>query len=390
VSIHVLHVGKYYEPYRGGIEALLKSICGHPGAGVTTEALVANHSPGTMVETIDGVRVTRVHTTALISSIPFCPTFPYWMRKRRADIVCLHEPNPMALLSYMLVRPRGRLLIWFHSEIVGRPAFSAFYRPWLTAVLARATGVIVTSPRQLDHIDVLRAVRHKSHVIPLGVPLQKFALTAALSAKADALRRRADRPILLFVGRLTYYKGVEYLVQAMEQIDAKLLIVGSGPRRNTLEEEVARRQLGGRIEFAGEIDDADLVAYYHACDLFVLPSVERSEAFGLVQIEAMACARPVISTDLPTGVPWVNQHEVTGLVVPPRDAAALARAINTLLANSTQRALYGQQARLRAQSEFSEEMTRARTTAVYRALLNEDASPEGSVLETVTSDSSPR
>jgi glycosyltransferase involved in cell wall biosynthesis len=371
VNIHVLHVGKYYEPYVGGIETLLKNLCERPGKDVTAEVLVANHGAGTVVDVVNGVRVTRVATATVISSIPFCPTFPFWLRRRPADIVCLHEPNPMALLSYMLVRHPGRLVIWFHSEIVGRPAFSAFYRPWLTAALALATRVVVTSPKFLDHTAVLDPVKSKSTVIPSSVRVERFAPTPGVLERAAAIRERAGGSVVLFVGRLTYYKGLEYLIDAMNQIDATLLIVGSGPRRRDLEEQVLAHKLGERVEFVGEVDDSDLPAYYHACDLFVLPSIERSEAFGLVQVEAMACAKPVVSTSIPTGVSWVNQHGVTGLVVEPRKPEALAAAVNELLRDEKLRMRFGQQARARVEAEFTEETVRARTAAMYRDVIGE-------------------
>jgi rhamnosyl/mannosyltransferase len=157
----------------------------------------------------------------------------------------------------------------------------------------------------------------------------------------------------------------------MSEVEAKLLIVGSGPRRVDLEERVAAGQLGHRVEFVGEIDDSDLAAHYHACDVFVLPSVERSEAFGLVQVEAMACAKPVVSTSIPTGVSWVNQHGVTGLVVEPRKPEALAAAINVLLRDDALRARLGRQAKARAETEFTEDVVRARAAAMFRDVVVE-------------------
>jgi rhamnosyl/mannosyltransferase len=190
VNIHVLHVGKYYEPFVGGIETLLKNLCERPGPDITAEVLVANHTPGTAVDVVNGVRVTRVATATVISSIPFCPTFPFWLRRRPADIVCLHEPNPMALLSYMLVRHPGRLV---------------------KAALALATRVVVTSPRFLDHTPVLAPVRSKSTVIPSSVRIERFAPTPEVLERAAAIREHAAGPVILFVGRLTYYKGLEHL-----------------------------------------------------------------------------------------------------------------------------------------------------------------------------------
>ena len=114
------------------------------------------------------------------------------------------------------------------------------------------------------------------------------------------------------------------------------------------------------MHFAGRVDDEQLPAYYQACDAFVLPSFARTEAFGVVQVEAMAAGLPVVSTRLPTGVPWVNQHGVTGLVVAPHDAAALGQALSRLSGSKTLRRSLGEAASRRADGLFSRErMVRA-------------------------------
>src|SRR5437764_531691 len=137
-------------------------------------------------------------------------------------------------------------------------------------------------------------------------------------------------PLLLFVGRLVYYKGVHILIEAASRWPGSIAIVGEGPLEAELRADVARRGLQERVVFAGRVSDDDLPAYYQACDAFVLPSIARTEAFGVVQIEAMAAGRPVISTNLPTGVPWVNRDGVSGLVVAPDNADALGAALAEL------------------------------------------------------------
>ena len=125
--------------------------------------------------------------------------------------------------------------------------------------------------------------------------------------------------------------------------------------------------------FTGTVPDSDLPALYHASDVFVLPSVTRAEAFGMVQLEAMACGKPVVSTSVPSGVPWVNQHEVTGLVVPPGDVVALATALRTLFADSTLRERFGAAGRRRVAQEFTSARMAERSVALYREVLNVQA-----------------
>jgi glycosyltransferase involved in cell wall biosynthesis len=366
--VNVLHVGKFYFPYLGGMETALKAVCEADAGATRTEALVANVDRHTVVDHVGTIRVTRAGLWALISAVPFCPSFPYWIRRRAADIVVLHEPNPLALFSYLVARPRGRMVIWFHSEIVGRRWFSFFYRPFLRRALRLSARLVVSSPTIFEHNPTLQPFRNKCVVIPYGIRPERFEATPALEARVADIRRSIGRPIVLFVGRLTYYKGVETLLRAMEHVNATVLIAGRGPRRVEFEAEAWRRGLQDNVRFLGEIAEADLPAYYHASDVFVLPSTERAEAFGIVQLEAMACGRPVVSTDLPTGVPWVNRHGVTGLVVEPKNPAALAGAINTLLRDDDLRARYGAAGRARVQKEFTEPRMHARLASLYRSL----------------------
>jgi glycosyltransferase involved in cell wall biosynthesis len=170
---------------------------------------------------------------------------------------------------------------------------------------------------------------------------------------------------MLFVGRLVYYKGLEVLLEAMRRCHGSLVIAGEGPLEATLRSIVSANGLARRVQFAGRVSDADLPALYRACDVFVLPSIAKTEAFGVVQIEAMAAGRPVVSTNLPTGVPWVNQDGVSGLVVPAGDPAALGAALERLLNDDALRLRLGERARLRAATMFSRE----RMVAAFKNLV---------------------
>ncbi|WP_238398228.1 glycosyltransferase [Halorussus salinus] len=178
-----------------------------------------------------------------------------------------------------------------------------------------------------------------------------------------------SQPVLLFAGRLIYYKGLEYLVEAMVDVDATLLIAGDGDRREALEAHVGSLGIEERVRFLGYVTDEQLHRLYNRADVFVLPSSVPSEAFGIVQLEAMAHGTPVVNTDLPSGVPWVSQDGETGLTVPPRDSTALANAINELLSETDRRRQYGRNARLRAETRFSEERFLDDTEALYKELL---------------------
>jgi rhamnosyl/mannosyltransferase len=175
---------------------------------------------------------------------------------------------------------------------------------------------------------------------------------------------------LFFVGRLRYYKGVNYLLEALRQLPrTQLTIVGTGPKEQEWKERAKGLGVNERVTWLGDLPDAELKAYYRACDIFVLPCSERSEAFGTVQLEAMAAGKPVVSCDVKTGVAWVNRNEVTGLVVPPKDPTALAKAIRRLSDDPGLRARMGAAGQLRVQHEFSLDKMVEQVQSVYdRAL----------------------
>ena len=202
-------------------------------------------------------------------------------------------------------------------------------------------------------------------VVPFGIDLDRFALRIGEVDQVQELRRRHGERIVLFLGVLRYYKGLDVLIRAMARVSGRLLIAGRGPQQAALDALTRELGLADRIIFLGEVSESQRRCFLHACDVFVLPSTDRSEAFGIAQLEAMACGKPVVSSDLPTGVRLVNQDSVTGTLVPPGNPDALAGALNTLLEDDGLRAGLGKAARLRVEQEFTAERMIARTLSVY-------------------------
>ena len=173
---------------------------------------------------------------------------------------------------------------------------------------------------------------------------------------------------MISVGRLVYYKGFDVLIRAMASVRGKLVIVGDGPLRGELQGLAAQLGVTDKVVFAGEINNAGVMPYYHAADLFALASVARSEAFGIVQIEAMAAGLPVVNTSLDSGVPFVSLDGQTGLTVPPENPTALAGAINRLLDDDGLRQSLGQAGVRRARQEFSLDTMLRRTLELYQTV----------------------
>lgn len=369
--IRVLHLGKYYPPVPGGMERVLQLLCVRERKHVDCEVLVASTSSATTSETRDGVPITRAGSLAMLGSVGLSPALPLALRRVRADLTVIHEPNPVALVADAITRQTRPLVVYFHSEVV-RPAwkYRLLYRPFLARVLERADRIIVASPAMRDSAAQLEGYRDKCVVIPYGIDTASLLATPAIQARAAAIQASARRPVILFVGRLVPYKGVAVLVRAIAGTAATLVVAGSGPMRRDLEALARHEGVADRVTFVGAVADEELCALYHACTAFVLPSLTRAEAFGLVQLEAMACGKPVISTDLPSGVPWVNAHDVSGLVVPPGDAAALGAAINRLVHDAALRERLGAGARARVEEHFTADRMARQTVALYREILN--------------------
>lgn len=368
--LRVLHVGKYYPPAPGGMERVVQLLCESERAHVDSQVLVANTVARTVRETRNGVPVTRVASLGAIGSVGVCPGFPAALARIERDVTVIHEPNPVALVSDWVTRQSGPLVVWFHSEVL-RPQwkYRLLYRPFLRRVLQRADAIVVSSPPLAEHAQELQDFREKCRVVPFGIDLARLEATPAVLDRARAIRASHRRPIVLFVGRLVPYKGVDVLLRAMTSVDATAIVVGDGPLRGPLHSSAASLGLRERVVFTGGISDEEVVAHLHACDVFVLPSVTHAETFGVAQLEAMACGKPVVSTNVRSGVPWVNRHGATGLVVEPGDEHALAAALRTLLADEAGRRAMGTAGRERVRREFTLQRMAEATSALYHEVV---------------------
>lgn len=346
--MRILHVYKDYHPVLGGIENNLRQLAEAQAArGHEVTVLVTNpQGARTTVGTEAGVRVIRAARLATVASTPLSPALIGHIARQRPDITHLHFPYPVGEIGQLLCG-RGRpTVISYHSDVVRQAGILRFYAPVLRRVLARADRILVSSPAYRDSSPYLRPLAARCTIVPIGIPFDRFA--APRPDEAARWRARFPGPLLLFVGRLRYYKGLNDLITAMADVPATLLIAGEGPEGPSLRAQAQALGVAGRVHFLGDVADADLPGLYQAADVFVLPSNRRSEAYGIALLEAMAAGVAVISTELGTGTSWLNRHGETGLVVPPGDPAALAAALRALLADEERRRRMAQAAQARA------------------------------------------
>jgi glycosyltransferase involved in cell wall biosynthesis len=359
--LRVVHVGKYYPPYRGGMESHLATLCRALAAHADVTALVSAAGPRTVRERDGDVDVVRLARPLALAGAAINPGLVRALRETPADVVHVHHPNPTAVLAYLASGSRAPLVVTYHSDIVRQRVLGAVLGPLLDHFLGRASAIVASSERYAEGSRVLRRHRDRVRIVPFGVDESVFAPPDP--AEVAALRRTHGDRVVLGVGRLVYYKGFEYLVQAMAEVPGTLVIVGDGPLRGRLAELAAAPAVRGRVHLVGE---APRVApYYRAADVFALPATERSEAFGLVQVEAMAAGLPVVNTAIDSGVPYVSPAGETGLTVPPRDVAALAAALRALLGDAALRRRFGDAGRRRARERFGLDRMVGETLSLY-------------------------
>jgi len=351
-KLKVLQVNKLYSPHIGGVEKVVQDIAEGLKDRVDMKVLVCSIKGKAAVDCINGVEVIRAGSLGIYNSMPLSLSFFSKLRELSADrdILHFHMPFPLGDAAYFLSGFKGKVIVWWHSDIVRQKLLIKLYKPLMNKFLQRADRIIVATEGHINGSAYLRPYRDKCVIIPFGVDINSF--NRSVSAENQPVIKQPRK--ILFIGRLVYYKGVDVLLDAFSKVHgARLDIVGEGPLRHQLENRASELGISEKVRFLSFQSDDNIKSLLNDCDIFVLPSVANSEAFGIVQIEAMACSKPVINTALPTGVPYVSIHGQTGLTVPPGDANALAAAMQMLIDNDSVRIQMGLKARERAINHFS-------------------------------------
>jgi glycosyltransferase involved in cell wall biosynthesis len=373
--LHVLHAYKVFPPdVTGGIPEAIAYIAQGMSPRHQSSLLVARDRGWGRRFRFEGISVEAVTSFGTVMSSPLAPSFPLLLgkRARRATVVALHHPFPLNDLGVAISLPkRTPLVVHWHTKIVGKRPFAAVLRPILLHTLARAQRIIVPHPTLIRNSPFLTRYADKCEVIPFGVHVDYWgALNDDQRRKTAELRARHPR-LVLATGRLVPYKGFHVLIEALRQVDATVIIVGEGPLGRDLQRTADRLGVSDRVVLAGGLSRDDLKVHLHAARMLAFPSVSAAEAFGIIQIEAMAAGLPVINTDLPTGVPDVARDGREGLTVPPGDPAALAAAIGRLLDDQELAQRLGSSGRNRVAAEYRAEVYVRRIERVYETAIAE-------------------
>lgn len=363
----IVHFGKYYPPDMGGIESVTQTLAeGAFAAGYEVKVVCFDKTEvGNQINS--AVRVQRHPIKKMVSSQPL--SWAYFIgavrEGRRADIVHLHAPNLLAALASLFIGHKPKLVVHWHSDVVSKGLLGRLVMPLERWMLSRAACILATSQPYADGSKLLKSFVNKVRVVPLGVSTPE-AGTMPLSPRLAQFV--AGRRLVLSVGRLIPYKGFSVLVEAAKYLaeDVAIVVAGGGELLESLTKQINQSHLGHKILLAGRVTDEELAALYQNADVFCLPSIERSEAFGVVLLEAMAYGLPIVATNIQgSGVPWVNEHQVSGVNVMPGDANGLAVACSDILEKPALRAKYAGGARARFDANFTVEKFCKNTLAVY-------------------------
>ncbi len=367
--MRILQLGKFF-PIRGGVEKVMLDITkGLSEKGIPCDMLCASFekSPGIKEINLNGHgKVIVIPSIFKAAGTMIAPRMISWLRKhaREYDLIHIHHPDPMAGIALRLSGFKGRVILHWHSDIISQKFFLFFYKPIQNWLINRAERIVGTTPVYVADSPALSKVQNKTSFVPIGIqPL--------ISDPAETKKIKSPyicKIIVFSLGRLVEYKGFEYLIEAARYLpeDYQVIIGGTGPLKDALQKKIDDLGLKEKVNLLGFVDDKDVPSWFSAADVFVLSSVMKTEAFGIVQIEAMSVGTPVVATRIPgSGVSWVNKEGVSGLNVEPRDPEALAKAILAITKDEIVHKSFGEGARSRFEEMFRKELMITELENIY-------------------------
>lgn len=363
----ILQLGKFY-PIRGGVEKVMYDLMmGLSAQGVDCDMMCALSEGASQTMALnEHARLIGCHTWFKAAATMIAPDMILRLRKLcgEYDIIHVHHPDPMAALALGLSGFKGKVVLHWHSDILKQKTLLKLYKPLQKWLVRRADVIVGTTPVYVKESPFLQDCQHKVTYLPIGIhPMQEA------QDEAEELRRLyPGKKIVFSLGRLVPYKGFCHLIEAAKILgeDYVVLIGGTGPLRDELQGQIEKLGLEDRVKLLGFVPDGKLPAYFTACDLFCLSSVMKTEAFGIVQIEAMSLGKPVIATRIPqSGVSWVNAHGVSGLNASPCDAKDLAEKIKAVADDEHSYNKFCQGAAERYKQMFTKDMMIDNIRAIY-------------------------
>lgn len=355
--IKILQVNKFFYPWFGGVETVVTQLVEHLSKDSDNKVgVIAGNEKINSSKSFykwNGADVYKTGSCAIKFSTPISFTYPFVLKKliNEYDVFHFHVPNPLAELSFFFLHfpPSKKVVVTVHAD-VGQTRwkfFSPVYNFFLKKMLKRADVITTMAPQNIESFDVLRKFKKKCVVVPLAFDETHICEVDETEKQSfyDKYGIDKQKKIVLFVGRLSYYKGINYLLEAVSNLkDVQLLIVGDGALKDESMLLAKKLNIADRVFFTGFLRGHDAACAFTISDVFVLPSITKSETFGIVQLEAMRFGLPVINTNLPTGVVSVGKDGETGYTIEPADTLALTKAIDKLLSDDKLRKEFSENA----------------------------------------------
>ena len=369
----VCHLSKFYKPFSGGIESVVADIA--EGSNFCNTSVIAvDQAALSAKEIINSVRVMRSKEYFNIAKVSIAPGYIWDVLKEcNGQILHVHLPNPLATVAVFIASICGKdvskLVVHWHSDVVKQKFLKILFWPFEAWILNKSKTIIVTSQRYLESSESLSQYVNKSVVVPIGI--ESIAGGINVELVRDLKHNYQGKKIIFSLGRHVYYKGFEDLIEAAKYVsDAVFVVGGSGPDTEKYRMQIAKEGLNDKVYLIGRVSDEDLPSYYAAADVFCLPSNEKSEAFGVVQLEAMSIGTPVVSGNIiGSGVPWVNAHMDSGLVFEPNNVESLAGCLNLIIRDDSLRQDLAVGAKRRFEKYFTKDKSVESIDSIYKELL---------------------
>lgn len=368
----ILQLGKFY-PIRGGVEKVMYDIMlGLSERGIQCDMLCASTEdhPQENIKLNDFATVFVIKTSVKIAATMLAPMMITRLRKIASnyDIIHIHHPDPMATLALFLSGYKGKVVLHWHSDILKQKTLLKIYKPLQTWLIKRADLIVGTTPVYVEKSEFLKDYQHKINFIPIGV----LPVEADQNIVERIKKENEGKTLIFSLGRLVEYKGFEYLIESAKYLPAsyKIAIGGKGPLKDALDNLIKENNLQDKVELIGFLSDEEAFGYFEASDIFVLSSIMKTEAFAIVQIEAMSCAKPVITADIPgSGVSWVNMHNTSGLICRRKNSEELAKCINLIGENNELYKTLSAGAKKRFEENFHRNVMINKTLELYSLLI---------------------
>lgn len=365
--MRVLHIYKTYYPITtGGCEQVIRTLTKYTTQLGCQNTLLTLAPRSNMVRD-DSLEVICFPTIFELASCPVSIKFLCHFKRlaKTADILHFHFPWPFADVAYLLANLQKPTVVTYHSDIVRQKLLKLFYLPVMNRFLSKADRIVLTSDNYLQSSQDVQPFHEKCEVVPLGICQDDYP--APEPERINYWRSKLPEKFILFIGVLRSYKGLDYLISAVKDTKIPLVLLGTGSEENKLKHRANNMK---NIHFVGSVSDKDKIALIHLSKAIVLPSHLRSEAFGICLLEGLIYGKPLISTDLQTGTSFVNQHNVTGLVVPPANSIALREAIHELSENDDVANQLGANGRQHYLNNFTAKRMAEKYFAIYQSALS--------------------